>query len=169
MNSKACVVEFQAFRGVNNVYLIKEFVAVDITTRRYVIVLFAPPYDRLHLHPKIQKINTWIENHHHRIRWNDGNVPYKDLVRIVSQTCSDFSTVYTKGSEKTTFLRQYHGEVIDLDNIQAPAVPSSFKPSVQCPVPHHQPDTTPLFHCALRKALFYADWIQQRCQVSENC
>ena len=66
-------------------------------------------------------------------------------------------------------LRQYYpyGEVIDLDDIQASAVPSSFTPTVQCPVPH-QPDTTPLFHCALRKALFYTDWLQQRCQVSKS-
>lgn len=158
------VVDFEAFRGVKNQYLIKEFVAVDLTTGCFIIVLFAPPYERARLHLKIRKINHWLETQHHRIRWNDGNVPYKDMVRIVADICSNCSTIFTKGFEKTNFLRQlyHHGEFTDMNDIGAPVVPTSFVPVAQCPVPHRQPVSTPSIYCALRKALFYAEWLRER-------
>ena len=56
----------------------------------------------------------------------------------------------------------HHDDVIDLNDIQAPVVPRSFVPIIQCPVPHRQPVTTPPLHCALRKALFYSEWLRQR-------
>lgn len=160
-NGGEVVVEFQAFRGVHNEFILKEIAAVDVSTGRFVVVLFAPPCERVRLHPKIQKTNDWLMKHYHRIHWNDGTVPYKDMVSILTQMFSNFTVVYTKGLEKANFLRQYynHGAVIDLNDIKAPIVPRPF--IVQCPVPH-QPNNTPHFHCALRKALFYANWLQQR-------
>lgn len=57
--------------------------------------------------------------HYHRIRWN---VPYKSMVRIAGQFCSMSTVTYVKSLEKAIFLRQYyyHGEMIDLKNIEAP-------------------------------------------------
>lgn len=161
MNKAGAVVEFQAFRGEHNEYVLKEFTAVDLTTDRFVLVLFAPPYDSARLPSNIQKSNEWLVKHYHRLRWNDGNVPYKDMVRIVAQICSEFSVIYTKGLEKTNFIRQYyhHGDVIDLNDMNAPVVSRSYKPTVKCPVSHHS-----TLHCPLRKALFYANWLKEQCK-----
>ena len=101
--NRTVIAEFEAFRGDKNEYVIKEFVAVDITTGRFVIVLFAPPYERARLHLKFQKINDWLETHYHRIRWNDGNVLYKNMVRIVANIFSDYPVVYTKGFETVSY------------------------------------------------------------------
>ena len=76
----------------------------------------------------------------------------------IAQIYSKFSIIYTKGLEKANFLRQY-GNVVDLNVIEAPVVPRSFIPILQCPSPHLNYNT---FHCALRKALFYADWLTQK-------
>lgn len=52
----------------------------------------------------------------YRIRWNDGSVTYKDMVRIVHtfvQCVPTYSfTIYVKGLKKANFLRQciYHCE-----------------------------------------------------------
>lgn len=157
-DNSAVVLEFQAFRGVRNEYIVKELAAVDIRTGRYVVCLFAPPYERIQLHPNIRKTNSWLEKHYFLLGWNDGNVPYRDVVPIIAQICSNFRIIYTKGLEKANFLRQY-GNVVDLNVIEAPVVPRSFIPILQCPSPHLNYNT---FHCALRKALFYADWLTQK-------
>lgn len=154
----ALVVDFQAFRGARNEFILKELAAIDVRTGRYDLVLFAPPYEKTQLHPKQIKTNDWLERHYHRIQWNAGNIPYKDMVCIIARICSTSTVIYVKGLEKANFLRQYyhHGEVIDLNDIKAPLIPKSFIPSVKCPVPH-QSDTT--LQCALRKSLFYRSWL----------
>lgn len=54
-NGGGAVVEFQAFRGVHNEYVIKEFAVVDLATDRFVLASFAPPFGRGRLQPKIRK------------------------------------------------------------------------------------------------------------------
>ena len=161
MECDGAVVELQAFRGERNEYLVKEFAAVDINTNCSVVILFAPPYDRERLCLKTQRTNEWLQRHYHRLRWDDGNVSYKDMVRTVVQICSRFSVLYSKGLEKTNFLRQYHGNVIDLNDLFAPCVRRTFFSSiVQCPILQHQ--QRPGVQCALRNALFYTDWLRER-------
>lgn len=157
----AAVVEFQAFRGERNVYVVKEFAVVDIKTNCSVVILFAPPYDHTRLPVKTQKTNEWLRTRYHHLRWDDGNVPYEDMVRVIVEICSRFSTLYTKGSEKTKFLQHYHGNVINLDDLYAPCARKSvFSSIVQCSVSQHQ--TQHVAQCALHNALFYATWKREK-------
>ncbi|MGP1917392.1 MAG: hypothetical protein ACTS6P_02225, partial [Candidatus Hodgkinia cicadicola] len=167
MERDCAVVEFQAFRGDRNEYLIKEFAAVDVNTNFSVVLLFASPYNHSRLSTKTQRSNDWLQTHYHRLRWDDGNVPYKDLIRTVVKICSRFSVVYTKGSEKATFLRQYHGNVIDLDDLFAPCSINKRTSIQMCPAPQHHQQKQPVAQCALYNALFYASW-RRNCIASKQ-
>ena len=160
MTSDVAVVEFQAFRGERNEYIVKEFAAVALNTNWYVVILFAPPYEHTSLPMKTQQSNNWLQRHYHRLRWDEGNVPFEDIVPLIVHICSRFTVLYTKGLEKTNFLRQYHGNVIDLNDLSAPCARKTlFSPNLQCPVSQHQ--QLPNAECALHNALFYATWKQQ--------
>ena len=84
-DNSAVVLEFQAFRGVRNEYIVKELAAVDIRTGGYVFWLFAPPYERIQLHPNLRKTNSWLEKHYFLLVWNDGNLPYRDCLLYTSR------------------------------------------------------------------------------------
>lgn len=57
---------------------------------------------------------SWVTTHHHRLRWNDGNVPYNLAKCLITNAVmgdatrqrGDFSPiVYVKGHEKQSWLR----------------------------------------------------------------
>lgn len=166
MERKCAVVEFQAFRGERNEYIVKEFAIVDIKTYCSIVIQFAPPYEHSRLPVKTQKTNEWLQRHYHRLSWDDGNVPYTELMLTIVDICSHFSVLYTKGLEKTNFLRQYHGNVIDLNDLFAPCVSRSFFSSImQCPVSQHQQKHA---QCALHNALFYASWRREKEKIDHT-
>ena len=67
---RTAVVEFQAFRGVQNEYVIKEFAAVDLTTRCFTVAFFAPPYELSRLTAKTIRTNEWLERRYHLLGWD---------------------------------------------------------------------------------------------------
>lgn len=51
----------------------------------------------------------WLTRHHHRIRWEDGEIPYDE--NLIRTLCSPFQVIYTKGLEKVMFLKRFHSNV----------------------------------------------------------
>ena len=99
---------------------VKEFAAVDLSTRCFTVAFFAPPYEMSRLNDKTIRTNEWMERRYHRLRWDDGYIPYTDMSRTIAQISSNFTTMYTKGSEKAAFLHVYHRNVINLNEMNAP-------------------------------------------------
>lgn len=109
-------VELQTFRGERNEYI----TAVGLKTNCSSVILFASRYEQT------QKTKKWLQTRYYRLRWNAGNVPYNDMVCIIVEICSRFWVLCTKGLEKLDFLRQYHGNVRDLNDLFAPCARNSF-------------------------------------------
>ena len=174
---RTAVVEFQAFRGVQNEYVVKEFAAVDLSTRCFTVAFFAPPYELSRLTEKTIRTNEWLERRYHRLRWDDGYIPYTDVSRTIVQICANFTAINTKWSEKAAFLRVYHRNVIDLNEMNAPTASDRLTSSLQCPIVQHQDNSGGTFtRCALRRAFFYSEWLVnvrkqralQRCTLCMN-
>ena len=84
------------------------------------------------------KTNEWLERRCYRLRWDDGYIPYTDVSRTIAQICANFTAIYTKGSEKSSLLRVYHRNVIDLNEMNTPTVNDRSTSSLQCPIVQHR-------------------------------
>lgn len=171
--SNVCVVEFQAFRGNEDEYIVKEL-AIAVARGNNIspkVLLFKPPYVRNTLCKKSLKMSYWLENNYHGISWEDGHVDFEQMQSVIEDMCEPFHSVYTKGLEKVKFLETFHGNVVDLDIIRAPKYESSsFTNSFTCPVTKHNITansvyrgsivTSDLYTCALKRACYYARWLR---------
>lgn len=112
------VVEFQAFKDNNNGFIVKELAVVSDSFCCQLI--FRPPYDIYTLNEKMRRTARWLTRHHHRIRWDDGKIPYDE--GIIRNLCSPFNLIYSKGLEKVTFLKRFHSNVQEYPEGEGEAV-----------------------------------------------
>lgn len=104
------VVEFHAFKDNNNTFIVKEFAIVAESLCCQII--FRPPYVLRNLNEKTRRSNRWLTRRYHCIRWDDGTIPYDE--GLIRNLCASFSTIYTKGLEKVTFLKRFHPNVLEI-------------------------------------------------------
>jgi len=138
--SSYAVAEFHGFKDNQNRFVIKEFAIVS----RYfhVHLIFEAPYDESCLNSKMQRTARWLARHLHFIKWNSRGIPYdEELIRAL---CKPFTTLYTNGSEKAKFLKEFHGHVEDIKGSNA----QSLSLNVTCILPQHNRGGK----CALRSA-----------------
>lgn len=107
IQEKPCVVEFQAFRGNKNEYIIKELVFLDLNTGIVFPFLFEPPFAFNNLNSKTKRTNKWTTRYFHSIDWCEGFTNYKSLENIMYHFCNEFTTVYTRGLEKRNWIQAY--------------------------------------------------------------
>lgn len=106
-NERECVVEFQAFRGNCNEFLIKELVILDLSSKVMYYFLFKPPYSFDILNSKSARTNTWLTTRFHYITWNEGFIRYNEVCNIIKQYTHDYDVIHTSGSEKARWLKEY--------------------------------------------------------------
>jgi hypothetical protein len=138
--SKIAIVEFHGFKDNNNRFVIKEFAIVS----RYfhVHLIFEAPYDESCLNSKMQRTARWLTRHFHFMKWNARGIPYdEELIRTLLKP---FTTLYTNGSEKASFLKEFHDNVEDIKG----SGERSLGLSVTCILPQHNRGGK----CALRSA-----------------
>lgn len=141
----AVVVEFQGFKDNDNRFIVKELAAVSNFMQ--IQIVFDAPYSKTRLNSKPLRTARWLTRHYHHIKWDEGGVPYdEDLIYFI---CKPFSTIYTKGSEKVTFLKQFHSNVVDINVNKSEN--NEFK--VNCILPQH--NRSFCSNCALMNALQY--------------
>lgn len=115
IEEKPCVIEFQAFRGNKNEYIIKELVILDLTTNVVYPFMFKPPYPYKKLNSKAKRTNKWLIKSFHNITWNEGFTDYNEVDDVMYHFCTEFNRIYTKGLEKRNWIQKYTtANVIDL-------------------------------------------------------
>lgn len=110
---EVAVVEFQAFSGNKRKFIIKELAIVANSFQCHIV--FKAPFPKENLNDKSRKTNHWLEQNYHKIAWEEGDYPYK--ARVIRNLCKDFTTIYTRGREKAQFLRKFHTDVRELDDL----------------------------------------------------
>lgn len=156
MNQKSCIIEFQAFRGNNDKFIIKELVILDLLTFVVYPFTFEAPFSYNCLNAKARKTNDWLTKYFHYINWYDGFITYSNLHSIMFQFCKQFPKIYTRGLEKTTWIQSYtKDEVVNVH------VPKCFKnrfENICVTINNPKHGKT---HCALRNAYFLAEYLQK--------
>lgn len=115
IEEKPCVIEFQAFRGNKDEYVIKELVILDLLTYIVYPFIFKPPHPFKKLNSKAKITNKWLVKNFHNITWNEGFTDYSDLDDVMYHFGTEFNRIYTKGLEKRNWIQNYTtANVVDL-------------------------------------------------------
>lgn len=119
------VVDFQAFKGYNNKYIIKELTILPINGLPEKHVLLKPPFAFYKLSKDLQRQVVWLENHYHKIYWNSGTTPYGDLIKIFSDS-NIKGRILAVDETKTQCLESFLGPFFDVEiiNLQDYGCPS---------------------------------------------
>ena len=153
------VVDFQAFKTLDNYFIIKELCIVNVDKNYYIHVMVKPytSYANLHNNEFKKRIN-FLTNNVHGILWNSGYVNEEVAIDLLRNNLKNARTVYIKGSERVEFLRdvlyQYDVRVKDLDIFNFRGIDEMEFPCCNYTYRHCQ------LRCAKRKALAYAYWLQ---------
>lgn len=146
------VVEFHGFKDNSNRFIIKEFVIVHKNCKCQIV--FDPPYSLNTLNRKMQKTAHWLSRRHHHIKWEERGLSYDE--NLIKLLCKPFSVLFTKGLEKTTFLREFHSDVRDIAQYHdIISTESTVVDDSKCMLIYHNDDSNA--KCALRSAVHYYD------------
>jgi hypothetical protein len=113
---RPCVIEFQAFRGNNDKFIIKELVILDLLTFVVHPFMFEAPFSFNKLNSKAKTTNRWLSKHFHHIQWYEGYISYSNLHSIMFQFCKQYTDIYTRGLEKRNWIQRYtYGNVVSIE------------------------------------------------------
>lgn len=114
---ESCVIEFQAFRGNDNKYIVKELVILDVKSGVTNYFLFKPPFPFHNLNKTSARTNSWLSKYFHHIPWQEGFTEYKELQNIFTQYCNNYKNIFTAGLEKCELLSSYSSSKVNIFNI----------------------------------------------------
>lgn len=144
------VFDFHAFKSNENEYIVKELAIVGFACGSISYktqIVFKAPYSFDLLNSKMQRTARWLSRHYHYIKWNDGHVVYS--VQLMHCLCKPFSVIHVKGNEKARFLRQFHSNVVEIDQ----QLHVDTEVEVDCILSQHKSNDK---KCSLKSATFYA-------------
>jgi len=113
----SCIIEFQAFRGNDNKFLVKELVILDVQLGTANYFLFKPPYPFHNLKEKAKRNNKWLSKYFHHISWYEGFTDYRELKNVLQFYCNKYKYVFTSGLEKSELLSSYAPSEVTVYNV----------------------------------------------------
>lgn len=139
----SAIVEFHGFKDNQNRFIIKEFAIVSKHFHTHLV--FDAPFNESFLNNKMLRSARWLTRHFHFIKWDTQGIPYDE--ELIQTLCKPFATLYTKGSEKVKFLKEFH---VNVEAIEESYMSSSSSSNLQmtCLLPQHNSGGK----CALRSA-----------------
>jgi hypothetical protein len=156
INIKPCVVEFQAFRGNDDRFIIKELVILDLLTSIVYQFMFKAPFSFNCLTTKAKITNTWLTKHFHHIGWYEGFISYSNVHSVMFHFCKQFSHIYTRGQEKKNWIQRYtQGNVFDIN------VGIDFKYHINNICINAKDPKHGQTHCALYNAYRLASYLEE--------
>ena len=152
---KSGVIEFQAFRGNNDRYIVKELVILDLQTCVIYNFLFKPPFTFNNLNSKSKRTNNWLTRNLHHIGWNEGFTSFEEVESIMNHYCSKFARLYTKGLEKCNWIQLHTTtDVIDVKMDKC----FEYEPNNMCILTKDEKHATS--HCAVKNAYRLAAFLE---------
>ena len=157
LSHQPVVIEFEGFRYSNQPIIIKE---LSVRGHDYHdTLLFKPNYDLTLVSTKARRLYSWLTKSLHGLNWDFGAYDYSFLFCFYVSLKIRFPnlTVYSKGSEKCSYLRCFFPHVIDLDALQCPKA-SEINQGQLFVCPNHHCNYL-RDHCAREKANLFFDWL----------
>lgn len=100
----AIVVDFQAFKSLDNQFIVKELAIVRVDCENYASYLFRPPQPFHKLSPLMKQRVNFLTRTIHGLRWDSGCYDYNAFTTILSSHSANI--IYVKGSERANFIRK---------------------------------------------------------------
>ena len=155
------IVDFQGFE-FDRSFVIKELSIVKLYGQNVFHFMAKPPFNKAILSDDEQKCVSWLENHHHKIKWEDGHFEYDELFANLRETVRDANVIFIKGRERALFLQNVTGKMtVDLDQLDCPR-------ATNLPVPELWSTLTCSYYthsttdgvCSLLQALIFKEWLK---------
>ena len=157
LNSDFLVIDFEGFRHKSQQFIPKE---ISVRGANYQdTILLQPPVKFSLLAEENKKTYAWLTDNLHGIVWEAGSYDHTFIFNFFNALKLRFpnSTVFTKGTEKCTFLRNFFFSVVDLDTLGCPKA-SQFSYCSTKVCPNHQ-KSYKLNHCAREKVTLFYNWL----------
>lgn len=153
---KPCIIEFQAFRGNEDEFIVKELVIFDMVKCVTYTFFFKPPYNFNKLKTKAKITNNWLSRYFHNIEWNEGFISFDSLDGIMRHFCKMFNKIFTRGLEKAIWIKKY--STAKVYNI---AIDKAFNIRYGALCSYARCNKHADSHCALKNAYNLHAFIQQ--------
>jgi hypothetical protein len=99
-----CVVDFNFYRGIDDVLVVKELAVFAPLEHCHQMWIFQAPYPEHELSKPTRTYNNKNLKPLLQINWEAGDVPYSSLHTILANSTIKFSEVYVCGKEKSSFI-----------------------------------------------------------------
>ena len=152
------VIHFSGFVGDNDSIIVKELSIVHPDIDSTQTWLFKPPYPLSKLSKAAFYNNLELTQHIFGFNWDDGDVEYKDLKRILSTYLVNTSCIYTFGTARQIFVQDIiQKTVFNLEDLQCPKYDGLAFPSRTCAFPLHRYAN---YRCSLKEAWIYSQFLK---------
>ena len=120
-NNLAVILDFQCFVDNEGNSIIKELSVMDVTRFASRHWIFKPPVQAV-TNAKYVKTNRWLTANYHGLQWDEGEVPYEDLLSLLTKHTHMYKYIFVKGLQKKRFLtnRIIHNKIINLEDFDCP-------------------------------------------------
>lgn len=151
----SAIVDVQGFKTEANEFIIKE-IAI-LCDKKIQVFLIKAPFPFYDLTKEERRQVSWIERNR-KIYWNEGVVPYSNYQNLIISILRD-KCVYTKGSEKVSWLKNIVINNNNINNLEDKGCPSLINLYKQ--YEHSQDLYTCIYHdsiCALKNVICLKKW-----------
>ena len=164
--SEILVIDFEGFRHGNQLFIPKE---ISVRGANYNdTILLQPPVKFTYLAEEFQRTYSWLTRNVHGINWDSGTHDHSFLFNFFNAIKLRFpnSSIFAKGKEKCSFLKNFFFNVIDLDTLGCPKVSQiGYNFTANCQ--NHQ-FAYKFNHCTQEKANLFYDWLANYYQRPTN-
>lgn len=161
------VIDVQGMRGRNNQFIPKEVAVVSVKTEDSGHWVVLPPYADDNLPVFVKSQNIWLCDHIHGIAWSKGDTSLQALETNLKRIAGQATRIFTRGSEKSSYLTQLTGYfIINLeDDEEAPSLRHLPRSDVRC-IYHCAANHRQAYNCALNNAIRIKAWLSQNEQIA---
>ena len=156
------VIDIQGFAIVNS-FIVKELSFVSLNSQKVFHFLVKSPFNKEYLSKDEQRQVSWLQTHHHMIKWEDGVFKFSEMIADLRRAIRDADVLYAKGREKAAFIQMITGKfTIDLDQLDCPRAnclpKSKLSNVITCNHDSHMLPNAGT-KCSLFQALKFKEWL----------
>lgn len=159
-STRAVVLDINCFFNNYMRYVVKEMSIYDLNHHSSQHWIFKPPQGYTIVNAKAQRTNEWLTRNNHGISWEQGDVSYIELSRILEHIASSYNIVYVKGQQKIDFIQRQifaSPEFVNLECMGCPKLCVLLEPlwlGHHCTHHHFDPK-----QCTIYKTRAIARWL----------
>lgn len=114
----AFVIDFQAFKSVDDEFIVKELAIVKIDGDSEFNMVFKPHQPYSTLPRSMQDRVDYVSRRIHGIRWDSGSVDYYDVIGSIKDSLmNEARIIFVKGLERSKYIRNFLEDTVKVENL----------------------------------------------------